>query len=125
MRDATAAPKHPELGDGYPPAVTNVAFIANAVWTTDEAVKAMEVTARRQWPFAWDDTGGTIWRVAYAGNDGARKEAAQDLDAMWRPNGRACQHPTIQSVFPFGELPDALRHMERGAHFGKIALKAQ
>jgi len=24
-----------------------------------------------------DDTGGTIWRVAYTGNDGARKEAAR------------------------------------------------
>ena len=48
VRDATAAPKHPELGDGYPPAVTNFAFIANGVWTTDEVVKAMELAARHQ-----------------------------------------------------------------------------
>jgi NADPH:quinone reductase-like Zn-dependent oxidoreductase len=32
--------------------------------------------------------------------------------------------PAIDRVFPFSELPDALRHMESGAHFGKIVLKA-
>jgi NADPH:quinone reductase-like Zn-dependent oxidoreductase len=32
--------------------------------------------------------------------------------------------PVIDRVFPFSELPDALRHMESGAHFGKIVLKA-
>lgn len=42
VKDATAAPRHPELGDGYPPAVTNFGFIANAVLTTSDAVKAME-----------------------------------------------------------------------------------
>ncbi len=42
VKDATAAAKHPELGDGYPGALTNFAFIANAVLTTTEAVEAME-----------------------------------------------------------------------------------
>ncbi len=42
VKDATAAAKHPELGDGYPTALTNFAFIANAVLTTTDAVKAME-----------------------------------------------------------------------------------
>ncbi|MGX2030470.1 zinc-dependent alcohol dehydrogenase family protein [Methylocaldum gracile] len=40
-------------------------------------------------------------------------------------NGAIAQHrmrPVVDRVFRFGELPDALRHMERGAHFGKIAL---
>ena len=41
VKDATAAPRHPELGDGYKAAVINYGFLANAVLTTDEAVKAM------------------------------------------------------------------------------------
>lgn len=41
VKDATAAPRHPQIGDGYPGAVINYGFIANAVWTTDEAVQAM------------------------------------------------------------------------------------
>ena len=42
VKDATAAPRHPQLGDGYQPALTNFAFIANAVLETKDAVKAME-----------------------------------------------------------------------------------
>lgn len=42
VKDATAVPNHPQLGDGYPTALTNFAFIANAVLTTSDAVKAME-----------------------------------------------------------------------------------
>jgi nicotinamidase-related amidase len=42
VRDATAAPRHPQLGDGYPGAVVNYNFIANAVLTTDDAVSAMQ-----------------------------------------------------------------------------------
>ncbi len=38
VRDATAAAMLPE-GDGYLAAITNFRYIANAVWTTDEAVK--------------------------------------------------------------------------------------
>jgi NADPH:quinone reductase-like Zn-dependent oxidoreductase len=30
--------------------------------------------------------------------------------------------PAIDGVFPFGEARDALRYMERGAHFGKICI---
>lgn len=40
VKDATAAAQHPELGDGYSTALTNFGFIANAVLTTEEAVKA-------------------------------------------------------------------------------------
>ena len=32
--------------------------------------------------------------------------------------------PVVDRVFPFAELPDALRHMESGAHFGKIVIRA-
>jgi len=42
VKDATAGAKHPELGDGYQAALINYGYIANAVLTTDEAVKAME-----------------------------------------------------------------------------------
>jgi len=41
VKDATAAPRHPEIGDGYKAAVVNYGFLANAVLTTDEAVLAM------------------------------------------------------------------------------------
>jgi len=40
VSDATAAAQIPE-GDGYRAALTNFRFIANAVWTTDEAVKRL------------------------------------------------------------------------------------
>jgi len=41
VKDATAGPRHPELGDGYKAAVINYGFLANAVLSTDDAVKAM------------------------------------------------------------------------------------
>ncbi len=40
VKDATAAAVLPEL-DGYQSALVNFRFIANAVWTTDEAVEAL------------------------------------------------------------------------------------
>lgn len=42
VKDATAAPRHPELGDGYKAALINYGYIANAVLSTDEVVKAMQ-----------------------------------------------------------------------------------
>jgi len=42
VKDATAAPRHPEIGDGYQAALINYGFLANAVLTTDAAVKAMK-----------------------------------------------------------------------------------
>jgi nicotinamidase-related amidase len=42
VKDATAAAQHPQLGDGYKSALVNFGFMANAVLSTDEAVKAME-----------------------------------------------------------------------------------
>lgn len=42
VKDATAAPKHPEWGYGYTAALINYAFLAHAVWTTDEAVIAIQ-----------------------------------------------------------------------------------
>jgi nicotinamidase-related amidase len=41
-KDATAAPKHPEWGYGYTAALINYAFLAHAVWTTNQAVQAMK-----------------------------------------------------------------------------------
>lgn len=41
VKDATAAPRHPEIGDGYKAALINYGFIANAVLSTDDAVKSM------------------------------------------------------------------------------------
>src|SRR5207244_4058652 len=41
-KDATAGPKHPEWGNGYTAALINFAFLAHAVLTTEEAVKAMK-----------------------------------------------------------------------------------
>ena len=44
VKDATAAAILPE-GDGYLAALTNFRFIANAVWSTDEAVARMSGAA--------------------------------------------------------------------------------
>lgn len=44
VKDATAAAKVSE-GDGYETALVNFRFIANAVWTTEEAVQAMTMSA--------------------------------------------------------------------------------
>jgi nicotinamidase-related amidase len=41
VKDATAGPRHPEIGDGYLAALVNYGFIANAVLTTAETVGAM------------------------------------------------------------------------------------
>ncbi len=41
VRDATAAAQIPD-GDGYRAALTNFRMIANAVWTTDQAIAAMK-----------------------------------------------------------------------------------
>jgi nicotinamidase-related amidase len=42
VKDATAAPKHPEWGYGYTAALINYAFLAHAVLRTDDIVDAME-----------------------------------------------------------------------------------
>ena len=41
VKDATAGPRHPEIGDGYKAAIINYGFLANAVLTTADAVEAM------------------------------------------------------------------------------------
>ncbi|CAN5505069.1 cysteine hydrolase [soil metagenome] len=41
VKDATAGPRHPTIGDGYQAAIVNYGFLANAVLTTEEAVVAM------------------------------------------------------------------------------------
>ncbi len=41
VKDATAGARHPELGDGYQAALVNFGYIANAVLSTDEAVRDM------------------------------------------------------------------------------------
>jgi nicotinamidase-related amidase len=41
VKDATAAPRHPELGDGYKAALINFGYLANAVLSTDDVVEAM------------------------------------------------------------------------------------
>ena len=42
VQDATAGPRQPVWGDGYKAALINFAFLAHAVLTTDEVVKAMK-----------------------------------------------------------------------------------
>lgn len=41
IKDAVAGPRHPEWGDGYQAALINYAFLAHAVWSTDQAVDRM------------------------------------------------------------------------------------
>jgi len=45
VKDATAAAKLPE-GDGYQAALTNFRFLANTVWTADEAVSRLKETVK-------------------------------------------------------------------------------
>ncbi len=45
VKDATAAAKVPE-GDGYAAALVNFRFIANAVWSTEEATAAIRTAFR-------------------------------------------------------------------------------
>ncbi|CAN5660120.1 cysteine hydrolase [soil metagenome] len=45
VRDATAGPRHPTRGDGYQAALINYAFLAHAVVSTEEIVKAMATSA--------------------------------------------------------------------------------
>jgi nicotinamidase-related amidase len=42
VKDATAAPKHPDWGYGYTAALINYAFLAHAVMRTDDVVEAMQ-----------------------------------------------------------------------------------
>jgi nicotinamidase-related amidase len=42
VKDATAAPRHPDLGDGYKAALINFGYVANAVLSTDDVVVAMQ-----------------------------------------------------------------------------------
>jgi len=44
VKDATAAPKHPEWGYGYTSALINYAFLAHAVLTTNETVDLIKQT---------------------------------------------------------------------------------
>jgi hypothetical protein len=37
VKDATAAPRHPEIDDGYKATVINYGFLANAVLATNDA----------------------------------------------------------------------------------------
>lgn len=41
VKDAMAAPRHPELGDGYKAALINFGYIANAVLSTNDVIAAM------------------------------------------------------------------------------------
>ncbi len=47
-KDATAGPRHPEWGCGYAAALINFAFLAHAVLSTDEVVKAMEYDGAKE-----------------------------------------------------------------------------
>jgi nicotinamidase-related amidase len=41
VKDATAAPRHPQWGYGYTAALINFAFLAHEVLSTDEVLAAM------------------------------------------------------------------------------------
>jgi NADPH:quinone reductase-like Zn-dependent oxidoreductase len=45
------------------------------------------------------------------------------FESMNRAVSAARLHPVVDRVFPFNEVKEALLHMERGAHFGKICVK--
>jgi NADPH:quinone reductase-like Zn-dependent oxidoreductase len=45
------------------------------------------------------------------------------FEEMNRAIGQAGLKPVVDEVFAFGELPEALRRMEAGAHFGKLVVR--
>lgn len=45
VKDATAAPQHPELGDGYAAAMTNFGFLVKDVLTTEATTAALKKAA--------------------------------------------------------------------------------
>jgi len=46
VKDATAGARHPNLGDGYQAALVNFGYMANAVLSTDDVVKAMDTQSQ-------------------------------------------------------------------------------
>jgi hypothetical protein len=44
VKDATVAPRRPEIGYGYKAAVIKYGLLANAILTTNDALKAMRET---------------------------------------------------------------------------------
>ena len=45
------------------------------------------------------------------------------FEAMNRAIALARLKPVVDRVFPFAQAVDALRYMETGAHFGKVAIR--
>jgi NADPH:quinone reductase-like Zn-dependent oxidoreductase len=45
------------------------------------------------------------------------------FEAMNRAISQHAMRPVVDRVFPFEQTPDAYRHMESGAHFGKIVIR--
>jgi NADPH:quinone reductase-like Zn-dependent oxidoreductase len=45
------------------------------------------------------------------------------FEAMNRAIELAKLKPVVDRVFPFSQAVDALKHMESGAHFGKIVIR--
>jgi nicotinamidase-related amidase len=48
VKDATAGPRHPVWGDGYEAAMINFRFLAHAVVSTDEVIKAIGIQSTAQ-----------------------------------------------------------------------------
>ncbi|NIM49838.1 MAG: zinc-binding dehydrogenase [Gemmatimonadales bacterium] len=68
------------------------------------------VDVRRLFWYQWTIMGSTM------GSD-------QDFREVVRLLGQGHLRPTVDSVFPLDRGADALRHMERGEHFGKIVVE--
>ena len=45
------------------------------------------------------------------------------FEAMNRAIAASQLHPVIDRVFDFDQAPEALKHLESGAHFGKIVIR--
>ena len=45
------------------------------------------------------------------------------FEAMARAIGQHRVEPVVDRVFPFAEVPEALRYLSRGEHFGKVCVR--
>lgn len=67
-------------------------------------------------------TGAAVGSASGVDINAIRVGSRQDFEAMNRAIAFHKVHPVIDTRYRFEQLPDALRHLESGRHFGKIVI---
>src|ERR1700736_2243233 len=107
VKDATAAPKHPEWGYGYTAALINYAYLAHAVWTTAASAELSADFKRRAtayqrtvrcavYPYV-------LWRETEAEAEAERRRIIEAMDRVATENwarGLLGQSGSFDPQFP-------------------------